>query len=120
MKIRNRIMSWILSPGAYAVWHALGNPGEWHEEADRLTHLQTHITLQADQNAPAIARWLFLRMFLMDGYESRGTNRFMLFYERPFVYGRAQRCIRKLRKAARVSQRRKTNMDIFLKLTVNE
>ena len=29
MKLKNRVMSWILSPGAYAVWMALGVREDW-------------------------------------------------------------------------------------------
>jgi hypothetical protein len=33
MKLKNRIMSWILHPSAYLVWHALGNPDEWEDDS---------------------------------------------------------------------------------------
>lgn len=29
MKLKNRVMSWILAPGAYLVWHALEAWDEW-------------------------------------------------------------------------------------------
>lgn len=56
MKLRNRIMSWILSPGAYAVWHALGAPEEWEptfidKEVYHLVHKPTGVDLWVPSGA---------------------------------------------------------------------
>lgn len=50
MKLKNRIMSWILAPGAYLVWHALGNLEEWRAIAHSgdvftLVHQPTDVQL---------------------------------------------------------------------------
>lgn len=126
MKLHNRIMSWILSPGAYAVWHSLGNSEEWDCRPDRdwIEHKTTGVRLNL-LNEENVAAPYFIAGFLAfiigsfvvdcrDPYE--GT---IGFFERHLIAGRAARTRNKLR-TARLGSRKQRNRALFSKLMVNE
>lgn len=128
MKIRNRIMSWVLSPGAYAVWHSMGNPGEWVIGSDDLTHKTgLRVTVLNWRNAheqgfprPIAAFVAFIiGAFIMDCEgEYAGAIGYL---ERHIIAGRAYRLVKKLRRGRRGSSaRQKKNTAVFTKLTVNQ
>lgn len=132
MKLHNRIMSWLLSPGAYAAWHAMSNPEEWiwDEENDTIDH-KTGVFFWVKRwwnIAPAPLMWIppfcFFTVPMMwalwpvflDAYgEYRGA---IGYFERHLIAGRAARLRDKLRKKNNV--RRKRNQAVFTKLTVNQ
>lgn len=110
MKLKNRIMSWILSPGAYAVWHALGAPEEWLADPHTLRHCATGVQL-----------WTSSGPFFLDAhYDGQLSSPGAIgYFERYLLWPRAWRARRVLRRKL-VSARKQANMDIFKKLTVNE
>lgn len=83
MKIRNRIMSWILSPAAYLVWHAMGNLDEWGSphEGYKIAHQPTGVVFWV-----ANGRWFF------DGHG--GWSGSIGLFDRHFLWPRAKRVIK--------------------------
>ena len=116
MKIKNYIMSKILSPGAYAVWHSLGNPEEWGDPSRHtLPHQSGAVNLDVSYGASRFYQ------FLCGGFEFDDIERpFLGWFERHLVYPRALRMLRRRDKLARMSERKKRNLAVFIKLTVNE
>jgi hypothetical protein len=123
MKLSHRIASWFYSPGAFALWCALGNPKEWSVTSDGIQHRQ-HSDLEFDFNANCgdigyiiFARWWAEYL----GFDTRyKEHRFLGWFERLFLYGRAVRVRNKLVADSHISKRKKNNMNVFTKLTVNE
>lgn len=135
MKLKNRIMSWILSPGAYALWHSMGNPEEWKWHGDReafyndSARLWVKMTLWWTEGPPfpvllippmsiiAVVLWILWPFvwFYCDGYQE-GIG----WIDRNLIAGRAMRLRSKLIKRDFASKKLKHNRDIFTKLTVNQ
>lgn len=125
-KLSSRIMSWILSPGAYAVWHALGNPEEWDYVPDRdfIRHKTTAVQLvvmnEATVETPYFIAGFFAFLAGFFLFDARGDYEGSIgIFERHLVVGRAVRTRNKLRKMASNS-RTARNRALFAKLTVNE
>lgn len=125
MKLSNRIMSWVLSPGAYAVWHSLGNPEEWqyHHDSDYITHKTTQVRLivpnedTVDLPYTVAGPLAFLvGSFMLDCLEPFENS--IGLFERHLIAGRAARVRNKLRKAR--DSRKQRNRALFSKLMVNE
>lgn len=124
MKLKNRIMSWILSPGAYAVWHAAGSPEEWElENHDRfLRHKATGILLWVGYDGLILFRGIF-GAFVFDGEDRwTGINRpaCIGLFERHIVYPKLMQCALSLMKARKNAERDAANRALFAKLIVNE
>lgn len=142
MKLSNRIMSWILSPGAYAVWHAAGNPEEWKWDKDSecVEHKTNGVRVLAINNTDPSLPWLFtvpiafvIASFLVDCEAPyRGA---IGHFERHLIAGRIYRLRNRLRreqsgpgfwKTLRENHRKKRalrlerNRQVFSKLTVNQ
>lgn len=123
MKIKNRIMSWVLSPGAYAVWHALGNSEEWEVEAERLKHKRADVRLFVlncyhEDAPPAVVAFPVTCIVSGFLFDCAGKDKGAIGYlERHLIAPRAYRVMRQL---ARVGDRRKKNRNVFTKLTVNQ
>lgn len=125
MKLKNRIMSWLLSPGAYAVWHSLGSPEEWEyfHDRDYIRHKTTEVKLKLlNEESVEMPYWIagfitFLAgSFFVDCHEPyEGT---IGYFERHLIAGRAARTRNKLRKLRKARKQR--NMALFSKLMVNE
>ena len=128
MKLHNRIMSWILSPGAYAVWHALGVREEWtHDGDDELVHKATGVRLFVLnwRNAPDVpVVFAFVVVFFVGGFifdcKGEGHRGAIGYLERHIVAIRAYWVVRWLHLRDHGSARKKANMAVFTKLTVNE
>lgn len=134
MKISNRIMSWILSPGAYALWHSMGNPDEWSYRSDSNTSsLRHHSGVSVEIGrwwnlplpfwlipllwiAPMIS-WAFWPAILDCEGPFEGSVGYL---ERHFIAGRAMRLRGKLVKSKKVNHRKQRNRDLFTKLTINQ
>lgn len=129
MKLKNHIMSWILSPGAYAVWHALGDPDEWqHDGDDGLVHKQTALEVRVvdwrTAHTAGVPRpFAFVVTLLVSGFMFDCVGKYagaIGFFERHLVAVRAYRAVKVLHKHKHRSQRVERNRQVFAKLTVNE
>lgn len=89
MKLKNRIMSWILSPGAYAVWHALGAPEEWVGASadDSASHTIRHIPT-------GVQLWVASGGFFLDCHAP--FNGAIGLIDRHILWPRARRIRKKL------------------------
>lgn len=135
MKLKNRIMSWLLSPGAYALWHSMGNPEEWmwDQENERFynksAQLYVRMRLWWTEGPPfplllippitivalfLWAAWPFV-WFTCYSYED-GIG----WIDRNLIAGRAMRLRGKLMRRDYKSKKQKQNTAIFTKLTVNQ
>lgn len=85
MKLRNRLMSWILSPGTYMVWHALGDPEEWKLDSHTLVHKATGFNL-----------WVANGSWFYGEWDGDKREVFGLF-ERHLLQFRVRRVVRKLK-----------------------
>lgn len=119
MKLKNRIMSWILSPGAYALWHSMGNPEEWEEIKDNHTWYLRH--------KPSTMCMLYgrgcmygFRGFFLDGSHRYGVGHCIGYFERHLVYPRVRACLKRIRYMQRTSDFRKANTNLLSKLTINQ
>lgn len=126
MKLSNRIMSWILSPGAYAVWHSMGNPEEWRWDApsEQLIHqsgLWLPLLDKSTKEIPAVIAYptvFVLGTFVLDcGGEYKGAIGHL---ERHLIAGRAYRLKNRLCRQAQLSIRKRRNQAVFTKLLVNQ
>lgn len=52
MKLKNRVMKTLMSPGTYVVWHALGNPEEWYRKEYTLVHKPTSWEMWVGDSGP--------------------------------------------------------------------
>lgn len=138
MKLSSRIMSWILSPGAYAVWHSMGNPEEWEwcrfgDDDKALRHKPTHLHIDMVEwweLPPAV--WAIPFMWFVPllcwmlwpcVIDCRGEYAGAIGYlERHIIAGRALRLrTTLLRPPASVrSIRKRRNQAVFTKLLINQ
>jgi hypothetical protein len=135
IKLRNRIMSWILSPGAFALWHSMGNPDEWKWDVDNSRLLNDRACLYVKvqlwwELAPTPLLvvppfcfvltpicwmlWPFIGFWCYNYEDGIG------WFDRNVIAGRAMRLRTKLMKRDRVSKKQRQNSAIFTKLTVNQ
>lgn len=122
MKFKNWLMSKLLSPGAYATWHAMGNPDEWEEHgSDRgwLRHKQAGLAFGSGGDAPF--RWMaaLVAPFFFDGHPAYQGHCIGLL-ERHLVYLRAHRLVNELRRRERTKIFREANQKVFTLLLINE
>ena len=134
MKLKNRIMAALLSPGAYALWHSMGNPEEWEWRDDgkepyfrhKGSHLKVCMDLWWRIPGPCylfpflwwipLLSWAFnpIWIYCVDQDEGLGIcDRFL-------IAGRAARLRGRIIRHLKNQQRRKSNSNILAALTVNE
>ena len=119
MKLKNRIMSWILSPGAYALWHSMGNPEEWERSGTSYMHKQ-HRWISFDApygEIPPIICGALICIIGSFAFDLNNRHAIGLF-ERHLIAGRGYRLAKRIYKQS--STLRKNNMNLFTTLTVNE
>lgn len=142
MKLSNRIMSWILSPGAYALWHSASNAEEWrwHRDHEYIEHKTNGVRVTVINSTDPSVPWLItvplaflFGTFVIDCEDPyRGA---IGYFERHIIAGRVYRLRNRLRrlqdgpgfwKAFWENRRKKKelrlarNKAVFSKLTVNQ
>lgn len=124
MKLQNRIMSWVLSPGAYAVWHSMGAVEEWQIDGDALVHKTTQIQVNVIDYRPHVPAFIGAPItFLIGSFvlDCEGPYKGAIgYFERHLIAGRAFRLQKKLHRRHRTRRRRSASTDVFKKLMVNE
>jgi hypothetical protein len=104
MKLKNQIMKFLMSPGTYMVWHALGSPQEWLVKEYTMIHQPTSWEMWVGGNGP----W-----FYSEWRTSTRGDCFGLF-ERHLLQFR----VRKVRRYhLQLRGWRKHNHDIFVRMT---
>jgi hypothetical protein len=121
LPMKNRVMSWLLSPGAYAVWRALQNPEEWDSDtapAYWLDHKPTRIRFRyrgfpTNDFAPL---WLQYSASKKDNfsYEDRGRRCFS-WMEEQILNGAASKVIKAHH--APTDSRTENNRKLFVHMT---
>ena len=134
MKLKNRIMSWVLSPGAYALWHSMGSPDEWvwHAYKDPLfEHKTTQLCVRMDlwwkMPVPCYlfpplwivvvlvwAFWPNAGFYVVDHDAAIGP------IDAQLIAGRMMRLRKRLLYLERTKNKRAANLAVFKRLTVNE
>lgn len=105
----NRLMKLILSPGAYMVWHALGNPEEWRTDgSDRLPNI-CHLPT---------ATWFYCMGpfdggFFFDWYDNSGGRKMGALgaLDRHLVWIRASRVVMNMQRKSCAKH------DLFVRMT---
>lgn len=108
MSIKNRIMSWILHPSAYLVWHALGNPEEWETPS---WHQLKHKTVD-------VALWMSNGPWFFDQIDE-GINKLdaIGLFDRHLVYPRARKVHNFLKYGGLSGKKRLAQHKLFVKMT---
>ena len=124
MKIHCWVMSKLLSPGGYALWHSLGNMDEWERDSYCLIHKNTKLRINCYQayvsdDAPELMGRI--NAFIFGGWVfDLKDGSFLKVYERQLLAGRGYRLFWKIKRVARKKARKKTNMEVFKAMTLNE
>ena len=107
MKLKNRVMSWILHPSAYLVWHSMGNPEEWENDDGKYLRTMRH-------RPTGVHFWIGNSSFFFDGYGSQWKHSIGLL-DRHLLWPRA----RKLRRAWRKEFRKQSDVrqKLFVEMT---
>lgn len=137
MKLYQWLMSKILSPGAYAVWHAMGAPEEWGWDGDRteLVHKTTvrvelHLWWKVGDTCNPLTVIIFplillilVLSYLASSFTAMPKGPFegsIGWIDQGLIAGRALRLRKALIKRKTISSRQQRNMDLFTKLTINQ
>lgn len=135
MKPYTWLMSKILSPGAFAVWHSMGDPEEWkydktnselhHKTTGLSVHAAHRNSLKPIQDGDDLVIFIICAplMFFFSSFtlDCTGQHKGAIGYlERHLIYGRACRLIKYLTKPEHKKKRRERNRAVFALLTVNE
>lgn len=125
------LMQKLLSPGAYALWHSMGNPDEWkwYENDEFFWHIGSSTKIPFERwwriAPPALyivpPFLLFIPPLLWAFWPcSFDCNGAIGLFERHLVAGRAIRLYSKLRRREKTMAQRQKNQDLFTKLTINQ
>lgn len=126
MKPINWIMSKVLSPGAYAVWHSMGNPEEWVQHTDdTLMHKTTGLSIfaldKSTDQVPSLLAYpvvFLIGSFFVDCKEPyKGAIGYL---ERHLIAGRVFRTLNSVKQHERKTERQKRNQAVFTRLLVNQ
>lgn len=133
MKLKNRLMAGLLSPGAYALWHSMGNPEEWEWRDCKepyFRHKGSHLVVRMDLwwRLPLpcyvfpflwwvpLASWALHPIWIHCVDQEAGLG----LCDRFLIAGRASRLRGRITRHLKAQQKRKSNSNILAALTVNE
>jgi hypothetical protein len=89
MNIRQTLAQWFYSPGAYGLWLALDDVENWTWDEHTAHYRAPPSNPSTYRDPPAVCTmWIANGRSHFDGYPSKGTPKFLGWYERRWLWSK--------------------------------